>query len=379
MLKAFKYRLYPSDQQAEFFAKSFGCVRKVYNLMLNDRIESYKKNRGTGEKIKFPTPAQYKNEFPFLKEVDSLALCNAQLHLNAAYNNFFSKPSSGFPKWKSRKNPVQSYTTNNQNGTIAIVAGRYLKLPKMEPVRIKLHRQLQGLIKTATISRTATGKYFVSILCETEVEAKKKTGSVIGMDLGVTSFAAFSDGKKVQNLNHLAKTSDPLAKAQRKLSRRAGQAKKEGRLLADSRNYQKQLILVAKLHQKISNQRNDFQNKLSTYLVNNHDVICVETLNVKGLVRNHRLARTLHDVSWSTFLSKLTYKAEWYGKQVIQVGRWFPSSQICSSCGHRDGKKGLHIREWSCPSCGTTHDRDVNASINIRAEGLRQLHGTVRV
>ncbi len=379
MLKAFKYRLYPSDQQAEFFAKSFGCVRKVYNLMLNDRIESYKKNRGTGEKIKFPTPAQYKNEFPFLKEVDSLALCNAQLHLNAAYNNFFSKPSSGFPKWKSRKNPVQSYTTNNQNGTIAIVAGRYLKLPKMEPVRIKLHRQLQGLIKTATISRTATGKYFVSILCETEVEAKKKTGSVIGMDLGVTSFAAFSDGKKVQNLNHLAKTSDPLAKAQRKLSRRAGQAKKEGRLLADSRNYQKQRILVAKLHQKISNQRNDFQNKLSTYLVNNHDVICVETLNVKGLVRNHRLARTLHDVSWSTFLSKLTYKAEWYGKQVIQVGRWFPSSQICPSCGHRDGKKGLHIREWSCPSCGTTHDRDVNASINIRAEGLRQLHGTVRL
>ncbi|CAM4217632.1 IS200/IS605 family element RNA-guided endonuclease TnpB [Paenibacillus typhae] len=376
MLKAFKYRLYPSDSQADFFMRSFGCVRKVYNLMLNDRIESYKKHRETGEKIKLPTPAQYKNEFPFLKEVDSLALCNAQLQLKAAYNHFFSHPSSGFPRWKSRKNPVQSYTTNNQNGTIAIVEGRYLKLPKMEPVRIKLHRQLQGLIKSATISRTATGKYFVSILCETEVEAKKLTGSAIGMDLGVTSFAAFSDGTKVQNPKHLTKSSARLSKAQRKLSRRALQAKKEGRFLADSRNYQKQRILVAKLHEKIVNQRNDFHNKLSTYLVNNHDVICVETLNVKGLVRNHRLAGALHDVSWSAFLSKLTYKAEWYGKQVIQVGRWFPSSQICSSCGHWDGKKGLHIREWSCLSCGATHDRDVNASVNIRAEGLRQFHGT---
>ncbi|WNS43943.1 IS200/IS605 family element RNA-guided endonuclease TnpB [Paenibacillus sp. MMS20-IR301] len=379
MLKAFKFRLYPSAPQADFLVRSFGCVRKVYNLMLNDRIEAYKKHRETGEPIKLPTPAQYKKEYPFLKEVDSLALCNAQLHLKAAYNHFFRHPSSGFPKWKSRKHPVQSYTTNNQNGTIAIVAGRYLKLPKMEPVRIKLHRQLQGQIKSATISRTATGKYFVSILCETKVEAKTLTGSVIGMDLGVTSFAAFSDGTKVQNPKHLVKTSDRLSKAQRKLSRRALQAQKEGRLLAGSRNYQKQRILVAKLHEKIANQRNDFQNKLSTELVNNHDVICVETLNVTGLVRNHRLARSLQDVSWSAFLSKLTYKAEWYGKQVIRVGRWFPSSQLCSACGHRDGKKGLHIREWSCPSCGTTHDRDVNASRNIRTEGLHLLNETAQI
>ncbi|MEK3686574.1 IS200/IS605 family element RNA-guided endonuclease TnpB [Paenibacillus sp. FSL R10-2736] len=376
MLKAFKYRLEPTTQQAELFAKTFGCVRKVYNLMLHDRIESYQKNQETGEKIKFPTPAQYKNEFPFLKEVDSLALANAQLHLNTAYRHFFQQPASGFPKWKSRKNPVQSYTTNNQKGTIAIQAGRYLKLPKMKPVRIKLHRQPEGVIKSATISRTASGKYFVSLLCETDIPPKPQTGSVIGIDLGLAHFAIFSDGTKVPNPRVLAQTAATLAKAQRKLSRRAQQAKKDGHLLSESRNYQKQRILVAKLHEKVANQRNDFLNKLSTDLVNNHDVISVESLNVKGLVRNRRLARSLHDVSWSSFLSKLTYKAAWYGKQVVQVDRWFPSSQLCSACGHPGGKKALHIREWSCPSCGVNHDRDVNASLNIRTEGLRLLQGT---
>ena len=377
MLKAFKYRLEPTKQQAEFFAKTFGCVRKVYNLMLNDRIESYTKNQETGEKIKFKTPAQYKNNFSFLKEVDSLALANAQLHLNTAYRHFFQQPASGFPKWKSRKNPVQSYTTNNQKGTIAILAGRYLKLPKMKPVRIKLHRQPEGLIKSATISRTASGKVFVSLLCETDVEPKPKTDSVIGVDLGLTHFAIFSDGTKAPNPKYFAQTAVKLAKAQRKLSRRAQQAKKDGRLLSESRNYQKQRILTAKLHEQVANQRNDFLNKISTGLVNNHDVICVESLNVKGLVRNHRLARSLHDVSWSSFLSKLTYKAEWYGKQIVTVGRWFPSSQLCSACGHRGVKKALHIREWNCPGCGAEHDRDINASLNIRAEGLRLLQEAI--
>lgn len=375
MLKAFKFRLYPNEPQAEFFIKSFGCVRKVYNLMLNDRIKSYNKEQETGEKVKLPTPACYKKEFPFLKEVDSLALANAQLHLNAAYRNFFRNPSSGFPKWKSRKNPVQSYTTNNQKGTIAVLAGRFLKLPKMEPVRIRLHRQPQGLIKSATISRSASGKYFVSLLCETEVKPKPTTGSVIGIDLGLTHFAIFSDGTKEPNPTYLAKTAKKLAKAQRKLSRRAQQAKKEGRLLRESRNYQKQRVVVAKLNEQVANERNDFLNKLSTRLVNNHDVICVESLNIKGLVRNHRLARALYDVSWSRFLSKLTYKAQWYGKQVIQVGRWFPSSQRCSACGHIEGKKPLHIREWRCPSCSVQHDRDINASLNIRMEGLRLIQG----
>ncbi|WP_445322034.1 IS200/IS605 family element RNA-guided endonuclease TnpB [Paenibacillus sp. FSL M7-0420] len=375
MLKAFKYRLKPTTQQAELFAKTFGCVRKVYNLMLHDRIESYKTHQDTGEKIKFPTPAQYKHEFPFLKEVDSLALANAQLHLNAAYRQFFQQPASGFPQWKSRKHPVQSYTTNNQHGTIAIKEGRYLKLPKTEPVRIKLHRQPQGVIKSATISLTACGKYFVSLLCEMNIPPKPKTGSVIGIDLGLTNFAISSDGVKIPNPRTLSKTAVTLAKAQRKLSRRAQHAKKDGRPLSESRNYQKQRILIAKLHEKVSNQRNDFLNKLSTDLINNHDVISVESLNVKGLVRNHKLARSLHDVSWSSFISKLTYKAAWYGKQVVQVERWFPSSQLCSACGHRGGKKALRIREWNCPSCGIHHDRDLNASLNIRAEGLRLLQG----
>lgn len=372
MFKAYRYRLLPTARQIELFEKTFGCVRKVYNLMLSDRIETYKRHLKTGEKIKLPTPAKYKLEHPYLKEVDSLALSNAQLNLNKAYKQFFKKPTAGYPKWKSRKNPVQSYTTNNQKGTIAIVDDRYLKLPKMDPVRIKLHRQPKGLIKSATISRTASGKYHVSIMCETEVKQKPKTGSVIGIDLGLTHFLVLSDATKIPNPRFLAKTEYKLVQAQRKLSRRAHAAKRDGRLLADSRNYQKQRMIVARLHEQIANQRNDFLNKLSTNLVNNHDVIVVESLNIKGLVQNHRLARSLHDASWSRFLSKLFYKAEWYGKQIIQIGRWFPSSQICSACGHRDGKKALAIREWNCPSCGMHHDRDVNASLNIEAEGIRQ-------
>lgn len=373
MLKAYRYRILPTARQAEFFTRTFGCVRKVYNLMLNDRIESYKRHQNTGEKIKFPTPAGYKNDYPFLKEVDSLALANAQLNLNQAYQQFFKRPATGFPKWKSRKNPVQSYTTNNQKGTIAIVGSQYLKLPKIEPVRIKLHRQPQGIIKSATISKTASGKYYVSILCATEVKAKPKTNSVIGIDLGLTHFAVLSDATKIPNQRLLTKMEARLVQAHRTLMRRAESAKQAGRLLLDSRNYQKQRLIVARIHERIVNQRNDFLNKLSTDLVNKHDVIVVESVNVKGLVRNHRLARSLQDVSWSRFLSQLTYKAEWYGKQVIQIGRWFPSSQICSNCGHRDGKKALHIREWNCQNCGVHHDRDINASLNIKAEGLRQL------
>ncbi|NUU74620.1 IS200/IS605 family element RNA-guided endonuclease TnpB [Paenibacillus xylanilyticus] len=376
MLKAYRYRLVPNSEQEEFFIKTFGCVRKVYNLMLNDRIESFKRSQESGEKIKLPTPARYKKEFPFLKEVDSLALANAQLHLNKAYQQFFKRPAAGFPKWKSRKNPLQSYTTNNQNGTIAIVDGRYLKLPKMKPVRIKLHRHPRGMIKSATISQAASGKFYVSILCETDVQQKPKTGSIIGMDLGLTHMAVLSDSTKILNPKHLAKTAVKLAKAQRKLSHRAQVAKKQGRLLAESRNYQKQRIVVAKLHEKIAHQRNDYLHKRSTDLVNNHDVIFVESLNIQSMVRHRRWARSLHDVSWSSFLSKLTYKATWYGKQVIPIRRWFASSQICSVCGHQDGKKELHIREWSCPSCGVQHDRDVNASLNIRAAGLRLINLT---
>ena len=361
--KSYKFRLYPNLEQRIFFEKTFGCSRFIWNQMLADKIAHYKE---TGETLN-NTPAQYKEKFPWLKEVDSLALANVQLNLNAAYKNFF-RSGFGFPNFKSKKS-AQSYKTNNKEKTIALLDGK-VKLPKIGWVKLKLHRQPKGLIKSATISKTATGKYFISILCEEEIVLLPKTDSTLGIDLGLENFAIFSTGEKIGNPKFLVSLSKKLAKEQKILSRRGLLAKKKGVKLSESSNYQKQKLKVARLHEKIANQRKDFLHKLSANLIKNHDVICVEDLASCNLMKNHHLARAIGDVSWSEFVRQLRYKADWYGKKIVTISRWFPSSQLCSTCGVNSGKKALSIREWTCENCGIHHDRDINASLNILKEGL---------
>ncbi|AMC92589.1 transposase [Erysipelothrix larvae] len=375
MKRAYRFRIYPNQEQIIFFAKTFGCVRKTYNLMLEERLqmnEDYRNGLPTNDKI--PTPAKYKEDYPYLKEVDSLALANAQLNLDRAFKNCYRDPKVGEPKYKSRK-MEQSYTTNNQKGTISIKDHKYLKLPKLKSlVRIKMHRHPKGDIKSATISRSTTGIYHVSLLVEETIEHLPKTGSEVGIDLGLIAFAVLSDGTQIPNPRFTNQEAQTLKREQRKLSKRKREAKKRGVPLSEAKNYQKQKLKVARIHEKIANRRNDFLNKVSKELIENHDVLCIETLKVKEMMKTKRVSKSIADVSWSQFVAKLEYKADWYGKKVIKIDSWYPSSQLCSHCGHNDGKKPMEIRQWECSNCNITHDRDLNASINILNEGLRLSH-----
>ena len=352
MLKAYKYRIYPDAEQMQFFAKCFGCVRFVYNRMLSDRIEHYNL---TGKSLN-NTPAQYKSEFTWLKEVDSLALANAQMNLNTAYRNFFRDKSTGFPKFKSKKTNNFSYTTNNQKGTVYIENG-CIKLPKLKsPVKIRQHRSFEGVIKSCTISKAPSGKYHISILVETEIQKLPASDMRVGIDVGIKDFAVLSNGEAYKNPKHLRKSEKRLAKLQRDLSRKQ----------IGSSNRNKARIKVAKLHEKIANQRMDFLHKKSTEIIRENQAIVIEDLKVKNLMKNHNLAKSIAEVSWSRFREMLDYKSRWYGRELIIAPPDYPSSQLCSDCGNRSSQtKDLACRVYICPECGLEIDRDYNASLNL--------------
>ena len=357
MLKAYKYRIYPNEEQINYLQKTFGCTRFIYNQMLADRIKSYEENKDLDIKIiKYPTPAQYKKEYEWLKEVDSLALANAQMNLDKAYKNFFRDKSVGFPKFKSKKDNHKSYTTNNQNGTIYIENNR-IKIPKLKSmIKIKQHREFVGLIKSCTISQNPSGKYYISMLVDTENIQLPKLDTKVGIDLGIKEFAITSDGEMFSNPKWLNKSEKRLRKLQKDLSR-----KQKG-----SNNRRKDRLKVAKLHEKISNQRKDYLHKISHYIISENQVIVIEDLKVSNMIKNHKLAKSIADVSWSEFRRQLEYKSEWYGRELIIAPSNYASSQLCSNCGNKSSQtKDLSCRTYICPVCGMIMDRDINASKNL--------------
>ena len=375
MFKSFKYRLYPTAPQAEKINQNIGCARFVYNQLLDDRIKVYKETKQRSNK----TYCDLKKEYAFLKEADSRALLNARENLNAAYDKFFKEPSVGFPKFKSKHKCRWSYTTNNQRrekypekDSIRFDGNR-IKLPKVGYVKIVEHRQHEGVIKSVVVSKERSGEYYASVLCEIEQpEPLPATDKVVGIDLGLHDFIVCSDGERVEAPKYFRKSEQKLARIQRVFSRTQ----------KGSNGHEKARVKVARCHQKIKNQRNDFLQKLSTKLIRENQVICLEDLSVKGMERNHKLAKSVTDASFNRFVSMLEYKAEWYGRKVVKIDRFYPSTQLCSRCGYKNesikGLSGLKFREWTCPECGEVHDRDLNASRNILKEGLKSIEPTER-
>lgn len=360
--KAFKFRIYPNKEQANFINQNIGACRFIYNLMLEDKIKYYEENKKTLNN----TPAQYKEEHPWLKELDSFAFCNEQMNLQVAFKNFFRSPGKiGYPKFKSKKTDKASYTTSNVNGIIRVVDDKHIKLPKIPKLRIKMHRQIPGSykIKSATITRTPSSKYYISILTEYESQipvTKLDKEKSLGLDYSSHNFYADSDNQTANYPKYFRMYEEKLAWEQYKLSRR----------VKGSHNYEKQKIKVAKIHEKIANCRLDFLHKLSTTLANQYDIICVEDLNLSNLKRSLKLGKSTSDNGFGIFRQLLTYKLLERGKQFIKIDKWFPSSKICHCCGAINKNLKLSDRIWVCPFCGSVIERDYNAAVNIKSAGL---------
>jgi len=357
--RAYRYRIYPNKTQCEYFAKVFGCVRFVYNKMIEDSENYYKLE---GKRLQ-TNPHSYKSQFPFLREVDSSALSNAKMNLDYAYDRFFKKATDR-PRFKSKKDNRCTFTTSMYRNNIRI-EGEYIRLPKIKFIRAKIHRKFEGTIKKATVIKEPSGEYFITLLVEAEVEKLPVNERAIGLDMGVINLLTCSDGSVVENVRSYDRYMKKLARENRWLSR-----KKKG-----GRNREKQRIRLANIHRKITSIRDDFLHKVSRKIVNENQVIACENLIIGDLLKtNYFSRRDIMDASWVKLTNYLEYKSRWYGRQFVRVDTFYPSSQICSDCGFRNHDlKGHNIKEWECPSCGTIHQRDYNAAKNILHEGLRIL------
>jgi len=356
VFKGLKYRLYPTDAQKELISKHIGSCRFVYNLALETKLTAY-----TGTKHNFSSfdlinqLPELKKECEWLKEVNAQSLQQSVKNVDIAFSRFFK--GAGFPKYKSKHGGGNSFCVPQR----VCVIGNCLIIPKFrEGIEIVLHREIKGIIKSATISVTPTGKYFVSIMVDDSLETPTKApiteSTTIGIDLGIKDFAITSDGEVFENPKFLRKAQSKLKYTQRKYSKHKGKRTKKR---------------LALLHEKITNKRKDFLHKTSTKLIRENQTICLENLNVAGMLKNHKLAQAISDVGWSSFVTMLEYKAEWYGKNILKIGRFEPSSKTCNCCGHVNAELTLKDRSWICPKCSTVLDRDINAAINIKAFAIK--------